>query len=156
MGIESNTIFNRNKSGCRVGIVPGGIRYLLVPDGNCIIAGSTFPLTEGLPRGWLQVLHLDVWRRNVINWRVARFQDAVAAAAVGDGDAIENNLHLFRRSFEARGAGVIPDRFLTGLGYDWLWSQHDTNEATIGIFPVLALPLLLKLDGEAGGGGDTR
>lgn len=67
------------------------------------------PLAVRLAGSRGKILELDIFGRQVIDGRMAGFENALGPAAVGNNDAAEDDLNVLISVFKARRAGVIPD-----------------------------------------------
>ena len=117
------------KSWARRGVAPGHCRALRLGGLDIPINGLPFEFAKtALPRPDAEKICAHVFRREVINGRVAGLQDAVGAVGLSDGDAVEFNDEVLVRLFQARRAGVIPDAFLPGFGLDLFFHERETRE----------------------------
>src|SRR5918995_3130132 len=115
----------------RVGIVPGGALlglrfagYLVFRD-DVVVAGAALPFAVRTLAGFPQELHLDVLRRDVVDWRVARLENALCPCGVREREAAEDDLDLLIHVLEPRRTRVVPDRLLS---LTWLYSPAAHEE----------------------------
>ena len=51
------------------------------------------------------------------------FQNPFSAVGIGQDFTTTHDADMFRAVFQARGAGIVPNGFLTGTGFDALYGH---------------------------------
>jgi hypothetical protein len=93
--IEGDVVGESLEAGRGVWVVPGGVGEGAVADAERIVGGRALPFTEAGAGSGRQVFHFYVLRRNIVDGRVTRLQDAFRVLCIGDNDAVQDDLDVF-------------------------------------------------------------
>jgi hypothetical protein len=93
----------------RVRVRPGGILAEMVAYVDTPVVSGSLELTPGAGSGRLKQVASDVYGRDVVDGRVAGFEDAETGSRVGDELAAEADLHVAATLLDAGRARVVPD-----------------------------------------------
>lgn len=88
---------------------------------DVVIGCLAFPFTPCLAADACEIFCMNILGRDVVCRGVARFEDAPGVMGVGKRDAVEYDEDMVRGRFGSRRAGVVPDGFLAGAGFNSLW-----------------------------------
>ena len=123
-GVEGDIIFDSAKQRCRIGVCPGTLQQFRAVYDDVVIRRSALPLAPTGLRRCPQILHADVSGWEIIDRRMARFQDPKGTARVGQGHAGDNDLDVPGSRLKAGGTGKVPYRFLTTSRLHTFWVHN--------------------------------
>jgi hypothetical protein len=107
--IECNVVGERFVGMRRLAIEPGSVGRAFAAYADSIVRSCSLPFAKRAARRGCEVaVKLHVLRRDVVNGRVAGFQDAFGAPRIGDHQAIEDHLDMFVALLQPGWTWVVP------------------------------------------------
>ena len=100
----------------RILIKPCGIGCHFATNGDGIVGGRPFPFTKCHARRLREiVLELHIFQRNIVNRKMACFQNAFRPLRLRNHHSIENDFKMFLALFKPGRTWIIPNGFLSRL-----------------------------------------
>lgn len=132
-GVKGQVVFDEGEALVRGGVAPSRRGTPTLRTDNVPVFGTAFPFTKSTLAGiFLEQSHLDIFLREVVDRWMAGLQDPVGLVAAGEQMIVPINFDVLADLLQAGRAGIIPDAFLAGAGFDFSFHKDETDRRTNG------------------------